>query len=252
MRKLAIGVLAATMFVAACGGGSSKKTGAGDNTTTTAASTTTSPGGGGSDELAQLIAKRSTASVKITYNYVGGTSLTIAQDGKGKSSVVIGGNLVISDGKKTITCDGTASSATCTDISSLSGGSAAAGVTSVLSSFYSGLGQLSASDYGGHTSSETIAGRDATCVTYKASFLGQLAALAGGTNVGTAPSSVTCVDKETGFALKVSIGDGTNTTQLLLATQAGESSSSDFEPPSTPQTVPALPGGITIPTIPSG
>jgi len=254
MHRLFIGALAAMLLLAACGGssGKNKAAAAGSTTTTTASAgeSSTTTASGGNAELATLLAKRSTASIKLTYDYVGGTTLVVAQDGKGKSSVQIAGALFISDGKKSISCSGTTADATCTDVSSIAGAGAAGAITNSLNAFYSGLSTLNTADYGGHTSSETIAGRDATCVTYKASGLGALAALAGGSPLGADASSTTCVDKETGFLLKVAVGAGGTATNFLLATQAGTSSASDFEPPSTPQTFPSftLPGGSTVPS----
>ena len=54
--------------------------------------------------------------------------------------------------------------------------------------------------------------------------------------------------------LKYTGTSGGTTKDVFVATEFGESSPSDFEPPSTPETLPSipnitLPGGITIPTI---
>jgi hypothetical protein len=104
---------------------------------------------------------------------------------------------------------------------------------------------LNSSAYGGHTSSETIAGRDAKCVTFSASDI------AGGILSGKipgAPSVTTCVDAKDGYLLKLSTKSGDNSTDEFIATAAGPASPSDFEPPSTPQTVPTIPGGVELGT----
>ena len=127
------------------------------------------------------------------------------------------------------------------------GAGGAGGVAAMFTGVFTALTTLSASAYGGHTSSETIAGRDATCVTFKASDFAPLAALAGGGSLGANASSTACADKKTGFALKFSTTDGSTTKEVLLATEFGASSSSDFNPPSTPQTLPSIGLGTTVP-----
>ena len=88
MQRLIVGVLAATLAVAACGGSSKKSStpaASGASTTTSAGGpTSTAANGGGSDEFSQLVAKSKSADVKIAYTW-DGKPLTIAQDGKGKS-----------------------------------------------------------------------------------------------------------------------------------------------------------------------
>src|SRR5258708_31672986 len=176
MHKLAISVLVATIAVAACGGSSKSKTGGSASTTTLASSSTSTTAiGGGGDEFSQLVAKSSKADIKITYSSRGQT-LTLAQDGKGKSAYVIAGALIISDGEKTVTCSGTTSSAICTQTS----GGAAGGASAPIAALFTGLTQLKPADYGGPPPSEAVAGRGATSVTVKASDFAPVAAAPGG------------------------------------------------------------------------
>jgi hypothetical protein len=256
MRKIMIGVCVAAFALAACGGGASNKVGVGSSG---GGSATTAPGGGstgGNDAFSQLIAKAKSASFKATYTTSDGKSITLAQDGNGKEAFITDGSEVISNGTTTISCDGTTSAATCTDLGS-TGGTMIAGLTALFSTAYTSLAGLNSSVYGGHTSSETIAGRDASCVTIKASdYAGGLGGLS--SKLGGDASVTSCVDKSLGYLLKLSGTDASGTaTNELVATAAGDSSASDFQPPSTPVTTPSisLPPGVSLPpgiTIPSG
>lgn len=248
MYKIVIGVLAATLAVAACG--SSSKSGSSGSGETT---TTASNGGGGSDDLASLAAKAKTAAFKVTYKTAGGDTLTVAQDGQGKQSVIQGDSLYIVDGSSIISCDGTTSTATCREVGS--GGKAAVdAVTASITGAYTALSTLNSSLFNGHTSSDNIAGRDATCVTLK---LSDMAGIFGSiaSRLGSDAQATTCVDKETGVILKVSGGSGSNVTDVLLATDFGKPSDSDFQPPSTPEkvTIPSFTiPSFTVPTLPNG
>ena len=243
MRKLAIGVLAAAIVIAGCGGSSKNSVAAGGNTPTTgkASTSNTTAVGGGNDDFSQLVTKAKTADFKITYTGQDGKSETIAQDGHGKIAFTTDSSYIVSDGTKTISCNGTTASATCTDLGA-TGAGILSGLTSIFTSAYAGLAGLNSSVYAGHTSSETIAGRDATCITIKASdYAG---ALSGAASKLAGDASVTsCVDKQLGYLLKLATSANETTTQELVATAAGPSSPSDFNSPSTPQTLPSIPAG---------
>jgi outer membrane lipoprotein-sorting protein len=247
MRKLVLGVLVATLALAACGG-SDKKTVTPSGGGSTTVSTGANGNGGGGNEFSDLVNKAKTTNYKVTYQTEDGDSQTIAQDGNGKSALITDGRIIISDGTTTISCDGTDSSAKCTDAGSI-GKTTLAGMMSIYTVAYTGLSRLRSSAFGGKTTSETIAGRDASCVTFKSSEIGGL-----GINIPGDPSVTSCVDKEDGYLLKYEMTISGKTTTHFLATAAGESSPSDFEPPSTPETLPTLPtlpGNITIPSIPT-
>jgi hypothetical protein len=229
MYKLVIGVLAASLAVAACG--SSSKSGSGAGSTSTVS-------GGSAADLSALAAKAKTSAFKVTYETSNGKTITIAQDGTGKESILQGNNLFIVDGSTVISCDGTTASATCRDLGR--GGKATTdALTATLSAAYRALETLSSSVFNGQTSSETIAGRDATCVTARASdmtgIFGDIAGrLAPDASVGI------CVDKATGALLKVS-GGTSSSSDILVATEFSEPSASDFQPPSTPKPAPTVP-----------
>jgi hypothetical protein len=251
MKKLAIGIFAATILIAACGSSSKSSSGSGDKSTTTSGNSS-----GGNDAFSQLVAKAKTANYKVTYKTGDDSSSTVtyAQDGTGKISYTNGNTLLIKDGTSTISCDGTTSSAKCTELGS-AGEAAVSGATSLFTTVYGALGSLSTAA-GGDTSSQTIAGQDATCVTVSAANAGALGSVI--SKLAGNPSLTTCVQKDTGVVLKYTGTAGDTTKTVLEATEYGESSPSDFEPPSTPVTTPSiptvtLPSGITLPngvTIP--
>lgn len=250
MRRIAVGLVVAAMVLAACGG--SSKSGSGSTSTT---------GGGGTagNDFSGLLAKAKTANFKVTYTASDGKSETIAQDGQGKTAYITDSNITIDDGTKTISCDGTTATATCTDLGT-SGASIMSGYLALFTSLYTGIAQLPSSVFAGHTSTDTIAGRDAKCATYKPSDLAGLGGAIGSAIAGKA-SVTACIDAQTGVLLKYGGTDQSGKeTDELLATAAGESSPSDFVPPSTPATTETtaapvtLPGGSTIPqiTLPGG
>jgi hypothetical protein len=248
MKKLALVLVAATVVLAACGG-SSKSNGL--NGVSNNGGTTKSGGGGnsgGNDEFSQLVANASKANIKITYNDQDGKPVTIAQDGHGKSSFSSGDSTFINDGKNSFSCSGTGTDQKCTQLPSAA--ASAGNLGTVFTSIFAGLTKLDKSVYGGHVSSDTIAGRDARCITFKASDFAGLAALGSDTK-GYDPNAeaTICVDKSTGFLLRLSSKSSTEDTKLFEATHVGEASDSDFTPPVTPETIP----NITIPnyTIPS-
>ena len=257
MRKIVIGAIAATLLIAACGGSSkNNSTGSGGST------------GGGSDEFSQLTAKAKTADIKITYTSTDGKSQTYEQDGTGKTAFTTGDSTIIYDGTNSYSCSGTGADASCTQLPGSAAASAGAFVNALLP-LYTGL---KSSVYGGHTSSDTIAGRDAKCVTFKESDYAGLAGLAGGSGYDASASATVCADSQTGFLLKFVATGNNKTTDYFVATAVDKSSASDFTPPVTPSTIPGsgstdttaagssdttaytLPGGVTLPngyTIPT-
>jgi len=112
---------------------------------------------------------------------------------------------------------------------------------------------------GGNKTSETIAGRDASCVTYKAADV--IAKLKGlplfknstdnASDYDPNDSATICIDKQTGFVVKLTATKKGKPQDDLTATAIGEPSDSDFTPPATPETIPqiTLPGGGTIPGV---
>jgi hypothetical protein len=266
MRRIGIGVVVAAMVLAACGGSSKKSVASGGSTTTTssAGSSATSGGGSGGDsDLSALAGQYAKSKIKITYASSGTDTFTFAQDGNGKTAFTSGNSTFYSDGKSSVSCEGTGATAKCTDLSGLGGGTSLNLGATFTASFAALAGVLSTLG-GGHKTSETIAGRDASCVTYKAAdLIGRLKGLAlfkGSTASSSAydpnDTATICIDKSSGFVVKVASTKKGQPQDELTATSVGEPSSSDFTPPVTPETVPkiTIPGGGTIPglTPPSG
>lgn len=240
MYKILVGVLAAGLALAACGS-SSKSGSAGSGSTTT-----TNAGGGGASDFSALVAKAKTSAFKVTYKTSDGSTVTVAQDGTGKQAITEGNKLFINTGTTGISCDGTTSTATCRDLGS-AGKATAGAALSLISGTANAISSIASSSvFNGHTSSETIAGREATCVTVNASDMaGVFGSIA--RRLGTDASSTVCADNETGVLLKLSGGSGDNVKDLFVATDFSQPSDSDFEPPSTPKSVPTIPQ-LTLPS----
>ncbi len=263
MRRIAItGMVIAAMTLAACGGSSkSSSTGAG-NTSKSGGSPTTGGILSGNSDLAKLAGQYAKAKIKITYQQTGSGStdtLTIAQDGNGKSSFSTGSGTFYSDGKTSVSCDGTGTSATCTDLGSLGGAAnIGASFTGIFAAFAAVLTQLG----GGDKSSQTIAGRDASCVKYKASdVIGRLSGLSlfKGSDIKSSDydpndSATICIDKKTGFVLEFTSTKKGAPSDSMTATAVSDPTDADFTPPVTPQTMPSIsvPAGVSIPTVPAG
>jgi hypothetical protein len=260
MRKILIGVVVATIAVAACGGSSSKNssTPGGAGTNTTAGKSDTDKNGSGSDDVSKLAEKYAKAKIKISYTSSDAgesTTLTIAQDGNGKSAFSAGDGTYYTDGKSTVACQGSGASAQCTDLGGTGGAGANIGATytATFALFASALSSLS----GGDKSSESIAGRDASCVKYKASdVIGKLASSplfkdsTKASDYDPTDTATICVDKETGFVLKFGSTKKGTAEDQLVATSVSEPTDADFTPPVTPQTVPSIPN-VSIPSVPS-
>src|SRR5207237_8227665 len=137
-----------------------------------------------------------------------------------------GDTQVIADGDTYTSCENLKTTPKCTQYSGVTGKG--------LISAYAGLlaiptAAIAAAKRGagfGTTSTETIAGRDATCVSID--YIGA--------------GWKTCADKQTGILLKWEAAGGRGGGSFV-ATEAGEPKDSDFVPPATPETVP----GISVP-----
>lgn len=204
-------------------------------------------GSGGADELRELLERQSEARIKVTYvtTETDGSEkeMTIAQDGEGRQSLVTDGTLFISGPEGTFSCDGTGSDATCDEVPEDLGELGMLGFslfTSLGQGMLEGVGDVD----GVETTRDEIAGRDALCVDWDASsFSGMLGELAEGDLPDDAQVRI-CVDEETGFLLELG-GQGDGDTFSIRAVEVSEPEDSDFEPPSTPETMRDL-GDIDI------
>lgn len=235
-------VIIATVLLAACGGGSSK------------AKSLFAPSNNGgasssNNSLSQLVANANKQKFKITYTDGSGNTQTYEQDGKGDSVSGSDDSLTFITKQSTVTCDKSSGSYECNQ-SPVSLGGLSNPFVGVAAAFQ---GQLTAlGGRFGSTSTQTIAGRDAQCVTFSEKDLvgsvGGAIAKAAGSKLKASYSY--CIDKSTGATLEVAVTDdsGKKTTSLLV-TKFESPSASDFTPPATPSTIPS---SITLPTIPGG
>jgi hypothetical protein len=240
MYKLVIGITAAVLAVAACGS-SSKSSSSGSGSTTTV-----SGGAANASDFASLVAKAKTSAFKVTYQTSDGKTGIVAQDGTGKQAVTDGNQLLIDNGSTVISCDGTTSTATCRDLGTAGRETFGAGMSLITGTANAIAALGSSSLFNGQTSSETIAGRDATCVTVSAANMsGVFGSIA--SHLGSETAAKVCADNETGVLLKLSGTTNESTTDVFVATDFSQPSASDFEPPSTPKSVPSIPQ-LTLPS----
>ena len=243
MRKLVAScsaVLIAGAVLAACGSSGSSK--ANDTTPTTTAGGASSPS---DTDLSKLVADANKQKFKITYTDGSGTTQTYEQDGNGNSVYGGEGTLTFLSKSSIVNCDKSTGSYQCTETPASVGsaGSPFSGIATALQSQLSALGGRF-----GSTSSKTIAGRDAQCVTFSMSDIV-------GSNQKASYSY--CIDKGTGATLEVAVDNGGKKTTSLLVTKFESPSTSDFTPPATPSTIPSsisVPAGasITLPAVPAG
>ncbi len=249
MYKLAIGVAAAmtiALTTAACSG-SSNGTAPATTSTKPATANSTTTTSDPNNAISSLAAKAATANVKISYTSALGVSATIIQNGLGNSAVISGGTLLISNGETVVQCDGTTAAATCTDLGPTTPNDA---LTQVIST-YASLSTLKQSDIG-VSSVQAIAGRSASCVTFKAAdYAAGLGGLSDSNKLTAAATVTVCIDDESGFALKVALTDRGQTVNEVLATQVGTPTPADFVPPSPPVPLPSTTTTTTT-TAPAG
>ncbi len=240
MRKLTIALFVAMFLIAGCGGSSKKTSVAGNNTGTTAKAGSTDTTAGNSDYDA-LVDKASKARIRVTYKTSGSGSedsfLTISQDGNGKVAYFtdVGDSQVIADGDTYTSCSNVKTTPQCTQLTGTTGKAATSAFTGLFAGPLAAIAAAKGTGSFGDTSSETIAGRDAQCVSLD--YL----------NV----KWKSCADKETGILLKWE-GSAGGSGSSFEATEAGDPKDSDFTPPATPETVPdyTIPGGYTVPGQP--
>jgi hypothetical protein len=243
MRKISatvLGLLLIAGLVSACGS-SDKSAESGTPSATTQPGNSGNGSGDGSNEFSDLIAKSSTANIRIVYERDGHGTVTFAQDGKGKKAVTDGDTSFYVDDDTTVWCRGTGSDEKCSKVPF---GGLAGSLLTGFTSVFTGLTKLNASAFGGDVTSDTIAGRDAKCVTFTASNFSPLESLAGSLD----GDATACADVETGFLLKLETSDGSSTKRVFVATEVGEATDADLTPPVEPSTIslPDIPG-ISLP-----
>ncbi len=242
MRRLVAGgsaVLLTVALVAACG--SSKTGGVSDHNSSTSAGNSD---GGGKTDFSQMLDNISKQKFKVTWTDAGGNEHTDAQDGEGNTMSLVADTQLFQTPDSTVACQKSGDTWTCTQTSaSLGSNSGYAAISAAEKNYVTALaGKF------GNTSSKTIAGRDAACLTITAKDFGPASSIAGALGASLKGALTYCNDRETGAVLEnaVTSEEGDTTTQLLV-TKFEEPSASDFQPPATP-TVITIPGGpITVP-----
>ncbi len=259
MRRIATGLAVAAMFFAACGS-SSKPSSSGANSSSTTAGG--SSGGGSSNTTAKSSNNNSgggdsdvtKANIKVTFKEAGAdasssSTLTFAQNGKGKTSFSSQDasnastplSTIYLDGSAIVECEGTGSTAKCTSVP----GAQASIVTGVTQAF-AALAAVAKSTSGADKSSDSIAGRDVKCYKFKAqSIISKLIrnpifqnSNEKVSDYDASDTATICLDKKTDFPLKFAGTKKGVAESNLTATAVSDPSDSDFTPPATPQTVP--------------
>ena len=231
-------LLVAAVVLAACGGSSSSSSTA-DSTTLA----TNVIGSATSRDLSNLVANANKQRFKITYTDAGGNTQIYAQDGHGNTMISNSDSQTFSTPSSTITCDKKSGQYTCTT----SPGSLSVDANPFLGILTLEQSQLDAlGTHIGHSSSTTIAGRDAQCVTFSQQDLIPIT----GTEVSTSSLPPTkasytyCIDKDTGATLDVSTTDAAGKqSSVLVVTKFELPNASDFTPPANAATGSTIPGG---------
>jgi hypothetical protein len=241
MRKAAVtaALLLATAGLAACG--SSAKSPAAGVSPTTARSTP-----GTDANFTALLNNLGKQSYKVTYTDASGNPQMYAQDGKGRTVTVNGNSKVYTTPTAAITCTRANAKApfTCRQAPANLGANSSYIALAVAEHTYaSALAYRLA-----HTSSKTIAGRDAACFTISAPDFKGAKGIAGAAGASLKGIALYCNDHGSGALLENMLTDDAgDTITNLLVTKYEASSPSDFQPPATP-TVITVPGGpVTVP-----
>ena len=223
---------------------------------------TTSPGGGASssnDDLSKLVADANKQKFKITYTDDSGDAQVYAQDGNGNSVFGSGDSMTFISKDATISCNKNDGKDECTQspVSVGALGNPFVGILTRQRTYFTALGGKL-----GDTSSQTIAGRDATCVTFSAKDLAGRSAARSRTRPARASRARRRTASTRTPARRWRSPAPTTPARprpRLTVTKFETPSDSDFTPPATPTTVPGLgsitlPGGgaITLPSIPGG
>ncbi|HET9729410.1 MAG TPA: hypothetical protein VFR41_08320, partial [Acidimicrobiia bacterium] len=182
---------------------------------------TTSPSGSSGDtDFAKLIADANKAPARVTYKPSDGAGFTVSQDGHGKVAYFSddGDSQIIYDGTNAFVCSSLKSSPSCISETGAAAQATVAGYAALLTAAGREIGAAStAGNPFADTTDETIAGRDAKCVSYSVAGVGWQA----------------CADKETGLLLRWKVTGG-GTSSSFEATDYTQPKDSDFTPPATP------------------
>jgi hypothetical protein len=191
MKKFLLVFVIAGLALAGCGGSSSDDSDSGGS------------GGGGDDAFSQLLEKQANASLRVTYRTASGDEWTISQDGRDKVAYITDDTHIIKNDGTVTSCNNLDTEATCTE---LTGPLADAALTPFTALFGLADTYIEAAKKAkgfGATSSETIAGRSAECVTLTLDNLGGVAGNIASKIAGDRADDgyKMCADKDTGIRL---------------------------------------------------
>jgi hypothetical protein len=263
MHRIATGLVVAAMVLAACGGSSKSSSTGGSGSTASGGSGGSPTTAGGSSSDSGGSSNISTANIKVSYTEsgtgtTGNTTITFAQNGKGKVSfssqdptdTTTPLTTIYVDGTNLVECEGTGTKASCTQVPA-----AEAALGSTVTVAFSALASVVTSIGGGDKSSETIAGRDAQCWKFKAqTVIGKLATNPIFKNSDVKVSDYDandtesiCLDKKTGFPLKFTGTKKGAAENQLTAIAVSDPTDADFTPPATPAPAPSdtIPPGLS-------
>lgn len=227
MKKFLLVFAIAGLALAGCGGSSSDDSGNGGS-------------GGGDDQFSQLLEKQSKANIRVTYRTGDGDEWTVSQDGAGKVAYIRDDTHLIKDGGTVTSCNNIDTEPECTEATGTLAEAALTPFTGLFGLANTYIEAAKQANSFGDTSSETIAGRSAECVTITLENLGGIAGNIAGKIAGDRADDgfKTCADKETGILLlwqPVGVDEAANDSKVE-AIEVTEPRDSDFTPPATTAT----------------
>jgi hypothetical protein len=232
MRKVlavSVGLLFMLGALASCGGSGSSK----------AKTDTKSGASTGNDEFDQLLAKQDKARIRVTYQTDSDT-FTVSQDGNGSVAYIDKDSKVIKNGNTVTSCSGLPDNPDCQSLTGDTANAALVPFTAILTLAKTEIDAAKKAGGYGKETSETIAGRDADCVTITVgNALGNAGKIIGKiSGANTDAGWKACADKQTGIMLLwTSVGTNDNNSGKIEATAVGDPQPDDFTTPSTtPQT----------------
>jgi hypothetical protein len=230
MRRIVTLLIVSTVLLAACGGGG------GGNKTSKA----------DQQQFTDLSNKAKTARFRVTYEThddKGATedAWTLSQESETKKAYITKDSKIVVDGDKAYNCNDLDTTPTCDEVPGGSEGAASmiAGFAGLYTQYATALTTDAAAAGFSDKSDDTIAGRDALCVKWTiggAAGNGIAKGILNAAGVGKIGWE-SCVDKQTGVALRVKYTGPASSGQVeIVATAFGDPQDSDFDTPTTTTT----------------
>lgn len=227
-RRLVSGLAVTALLLASCGGGDDE----GASPDPDVGAPAGDDGGDGpvgaegNDEFQALLAKSRASTYTVVYLRNGEETITISHEGDVTAVLEEGEDLLIDDGQRMVSC----SESEC--FAFPGGGQLDLMVQGLLGPFaFLFSAETAAGFLGGlnlEVSSDTIAGRDAKCITLDPSVIGTMA------GVPSDALIVTCVDEETGVVLKGEFTAESETEGIVAVEFRAEGDPALLTPPFEP------------------